>query len=329
MILFVGDNDESLAHRAKAHDQSALLIHSNNVNKFLAGDIKVFVAYTALADLPKITEKHNVFFDVLDRAGTIYYCPPHTWSDQQTGFDHWSSQRITEYTLYEIHRQKNNVHGLDLSAWSNNAYIELADLRQIDSPQLWIAGCSIPHGVGVEHSEKIGSVLSKTLSLPVSHLTKGSSGIPWAADQILRSDIRSGDTVVWLVTSEYRFCYYDKKLQHLNPHTFQRSEYRSIGNNLEDMLYRAVTAVHQVMNFCEKIQARLIVLPTLSSETLRLCLHACPHWHAPRYHYGFVDLGSDGVHPGPQQHAEWADFCLALLQDPNSVSSNLEPGLVK
>jgi hypothetical protein len=315
MILFVGDVDESLSKKAKDYDSSAFLIDTSNVEKILKTDLTDIVAYTSFADLPKITEDRNIFFEVLIKANVIYYSPPVIWSDHTEEFDHWSSQRITEYLLLEVHRLNQNVHGLELSSWKDNLYVSfsLVDQRRSDLNQLWIAGCSIPHGPGIKTHEKIGEILASKLALPVSHLTEGGTGIPWAADQILRSDLRPGDILVWAVTSEYRYCVWDKKLKNFNPHSFRSSEDRSMGNNLENMLYRAVSSIHQVINFCQKLGVRLILLPTISSEALRLLFHDCPDWHAPDYHYGFVDIGLDGIHPGPKQHAEWADFCYKII----------------
>lgn len=315
MILFVGDIDDSVRDAARNFSSESFLIDSSNVEKFLRSDSNDLVAYTSFADLPKMTKTRNIFYEVLDQASQIYYVPPKKWSDHSEGFDHWSNQRITEYLLYEINRQKQNVIGLELSSWRDSPYLQLVDGRQGSDRQLWIAGCSIPHGVGVEESQRFGCLLAEKLDLPVSHLTQGGTGIPWAADQLLRSDIRANDVVVWAITSEYRYCFWDKNLKHANPYNFQRSEDRSIGNSLENMVYRAVTSIHQVINFCHKIQAKLILLPTIPGETLRLVFHDCSNWHSPEYRYSFIDTGSDGEHPGPRQHAEWADFCYSIIME--------------
>lgn len=313
MILFVGDTDESLSRAAKAVDDSAFLIDGSNYQQVLDQHQYIKVAYTSVADLPKMSLDRNIFFELLDRADQIYYYPPARWSDHTEQFDHWSAQRITEYLLVEIHREKNNVHGLHLAHWHDNAYVALTDQRQSESTQLWVAGCSIPHGTGVDPTKKFGALLANRLDLPVSHLTKPGAGIVWAADQILRSDLRSGDIMIWAVTAEYRYCVWDKKLQHVNPYSFQASQDRNIGSGLENMVYNAAICIHQVINFCEKLHVRLILLPTITTETLRLLFHDCPYWCAPKYRSGFLDIGSDGVHPGPKQHAAWADFCFELL----------------
>lgn len=313
MILFVGDIDDSVRVRAVEYSPSAFLIDSSNVDRVMKGNITDLVAYTSFSDLPKITETRNVFFELINLADKIYYVPPTKWSDHKDEFDHWSNQRITEYFLSEINRKKKNVNGLRISSWKINQYTLLADERRSETTQLWVAGCSVAHGIGVDTEEKFGSLLAKKLDMPSSFLTQPGSSIPWAADQILRSDIKSGDILIWGVTSEYRFCVWDGRLHHYNPYNFKASEDRSIGDNLENMVYRAVTSIHQVINFCQKTNIKLILLPIIPSETIRLFFYDCPYWHSPDYRHRHLDLGSDDLHPGPKQHAEWANFCYDIV----------------
>jgi len=315
MILFVGDIDDSVRIRAIEYDPSAFLVTSSNVDSVMKRSREGLVAYTSFSDLPKITPTRNIFFELLDLADEIFYVSPLRWSDHKEQFDHWSSQRVTEYFLSEINRKKKNVHGLELPSWKQNQYTSLMDTRCGEHPQLWITGCSISHGVGVSEQEKFGSLIAEKLDIPASFLTKGGSGIPWASDQVLRSDLRSGDILIWGVTSEYRLCVWDKKLHHYNPHSFETSEFRSIDNNLENMVYRAVTSIHQVINFCHKINVRLILLPIIPSETLRLLFHDCPNWYVPEYQVKFIDYGTDKIHPGPKQHRSWADFCYDIIME--------------
>jgi hypothetical protein len=329
MILFVGDIDDLPKQKAKDYHPSAFLVDSSNVYRVMKNDVTGLVVYTSFADLPKITETRNVFFELLDLASEIYYVPPQKWSDHKEEFDHWSAQRSTEYLLNEINRKKHNVHGLELSGWLDNQYISLEDQRRGEAPQLWIAGCSISHGVGVDDHEKFGSLIAEKLGMPASFLTLPGSSITWAADQILRSDLKAGDILVWGLTSEYRFCVWEEArlppasnkaslwgtrgLHHFNAYSFRTSQTHEIGNNLENLMYRAVISIHQVINLCQKINVRTVLLPIIPSEQLRLLFHDCPNWYEPAYQVGFVDIGNDMIHPGSRQHSLWADFCHDII----------------
>jgi hypothetical protein len=307
--LFVGDNDYCLAEQAKIYHPAAFLIDFDNYKKFLKTVyVEDITVYTSFSDLPKITGTDAVFFEILKKSDNIFYCPTLKWSDHSDNFSWNSNQTITEYFLYHINLLKNNVQGLDLTAYRNSNYLSLNDTRKTDNKQLWVSGCSIAHGVGVSEHEKFGTLVSNKLNLPVSHLTKGGSSIEWAKDQILRSDIRKNDIVIWGLTQEVR------SPKAINKKVIAESNPDILLN--ETSLYRAVTSVHQVINFCRKISARLILLPIICSEHLQLLIHNLDEYYQLPYQTKPLDLGTDGAHPGPIQHRVWADLVYEhLLKD--------------
>lgn len=305
--LFVGDNTENLANAACEFDSTAKLIDTGNYQKFLNQNYITDVTfYTSLSDLPKITRKRSVPFEVFSKADKIFYRPPVRWSDHLDTFVWAKQQQLTEYYLYHINLKHNNVDGLDISGYKNSLYLKLQDQRSSDDKTLWMVGCSITHGIGVDQSEKYGQLIADKLKIPVCYLTKGGTSIEWAADQILRSDIRSNDIVIWGITYENR------TVKAINGDV-------KIENNVdilfdETRLYHAITKVHQVVNFCKKISAKLILLPLICSESAQLILQHLDDYYQIPYHHWFLDKGDDGVHPGPGQHREWADFCLDILK---------------
>ena len=311
--LFVGDNNNSLAEIAKKTNSTAFLIEHSNYKIFLSTDYaEDITVYTSFSDLPKITSIGAVFFEVLKKADNIFYHPPQKWSDHLNTFNWDSNQVITEYFLYQTNLIKNNVQGLDLSDYRNSNYLDLVEQRKTEGTQLWVAGCSIAYGIGVSEHEKFGTLISNKLNLPVSNLAKRASSIEWAKDQILRSDIRKNDIVVWELTQEVR-----------SPKAI--NETVSVEKNPdilldETSLYRAVTSVYQVANFCKKISARLILLPILCSERLQLLIHELDEYYQLPYRLKFLDLGTDNAHPGPIQHRAWADSIYRdLLEDSITV----------
>lgn len=306
--LFVGDNNYGLAEAAQKKDLTAFLIEFGNYKEFLTTDYtNDITVYTSLSDLPKLNQDHAIFFEVLKKADNIFYCPPFKfkWSDHSVKFVWGGNQAITEYFLYYINLIKNNVQGLELTQYQNSNYLQLSDTRKVVDKQLWIAGCSIPHGVGVLSNEKFGTLISNKLNLPVSYLTQGGSSIEWAKDQILRSDIKKGDIVVWGLTKEVR------APKAINKNLIAESDPLILLD--ETSLYRAVTSVHQVVNFCKKISAQLVILPLICSEHLQLLIHNLDEYYQLPCQTKFLDMGTDGVHPGPIQHQYWANFIYKLL----------------
>lgn len=207
-------------------------------------------------------------------------------------------------------------------------WLTLTDVRQSDSPQLWVVGCSFSHGLGVNFTERYGSLISTKMNLPVTFLTKPGSSISWAADQILRSDIRKDDIVVWGLTGVARLPYLDESnlLHQVNIHNFDNlDEVKScFKKNLfvsNHLMYNLITSVEQVNNFLQKVSAKFVlaVMPcNTSAYDLKVYDYVSTLDYAiilyDRHDYTFVDLGSDKLHPGPKQHLLYAQKILEKLE---------------
>jgi hypothetical protein len=310
ITLFVGDVTEYLSVTAKLHSPDAELITAKNYKRIKAGTY-----YTSIGDL--ISDEK--FQSVLMQADVIIYTPP---------IDQWSDIRTKERTEYWITVMRAfegttvvNADHLELPLLSK--FLQLADDRKSDLPQLWIAGCSITHGVGVKQSERYGQLLSDKLNLPVSFLTAPGSCIAWSADQLLRSDVRAGDIVVWGLTTVGRLSWFqdNKELKHINVYTYM--DYPGFDNPFEitriweqDRSYDAITKIYQVINFCAKIGAKLYLAGILI-DLRRYSLdfeNFIPFYHGVKEKYEdnqFLDIGTDPArHPGPHTHQWYADKIL-------------------
>lgn len=317
--VFVGDVYESLADYAISVDPSATLFE--NLSN-LTSDCKTY--YTSLADCG-----FENFYHILDISDIIYYVEPDHWSDDQNvnerSMKFWTEKFLdlfSQCTTKQIHGYTRKLH--DTSPIHHN-FLELSDHRKTDSKQLWIAGCSNSHGIGVKKEERYGQLIANALDLPVSWLTKGGSSIQWARDQILRSDIRFDDILCWGITTTIRFPYYHKnKVQHVHIGFYEDNKWLNDIISIkkledQDQLYQSVTAIYQVKNFCEKVGAKLYMLDTLTADqnpirnyltdnirNFEVCLSAndC-----------FLDFGSDNAHPGPFQHIAYANYFLRMIND--------------
>lgn len=326
--LYIGDTVIELAEKAISADPKAFLIDHSNYAEFLSNPpTEGATIYTSLGDLPKVFENNNIVYDLLDLADNIYYCPPTVWSTALM-------QELTEYILYGFKQQKNNVYNLDLSKYSAELYTKLVDVRKKNDQQLWVSGCSISHGVGIEQAERYGQLVADSLELPVSFLTEGGSSIPWAVDQIVRSDICANDIVILGLTEEFRFPYWTTKntVWHIGANHQNQSNrlpFTNLSSNILDRLitddncfYQSVIKIHQLVNFCRKINVKLLIIGILSSSKLAFHLNNLPefinykNFKSPA---AWVDLGADDQHPGPLQHQLFADFCQLALKQLNYI----------
>jgi hypothetical protein len=305
--LFVGDIYEDLAQQATAHNANALLITSDNYKDFLHKSSAV--GYTSLADIGD----HEQFFQLCHAVDQIYYCPPTAWS-------HPDQQTYTEHVLAWV-SQYRHIHGYDHLLAKNQALSQdfVQDTRKTDQPQLWIAGCSITYGVGVELDQTYRHIVSQQLGLEHSNLSWPSSSIIWQSDQICGADIRPNDVVFWGLTSTHRIPVWHKdKVMHLNSRQYEKYPelIKKFPIDLLDnptLSYHNVLAVRRAYNFCKKAGAKLVALILLPDfENLFL------HYNVPvlKYlrptHHEFVDLGTDNIHPGPEQHKIFAKEFLKL-----------------
>lgn len=318
VTLFVGDCTKDLARHATSFNSSAFLVDFDNYKKFLTHSESNLVAYTSFADLPKITNKECVFYQVLNHADKIHYHPPEIWSDHSDEFSLQNMQQITEYFLYLINSEKKNVQGLDLSKYNSTPYLKLQDIRKINQRQLWLAGCSVSAGVGVEPNQRYAQIIADRFNLRVSDLSRGGSSLEFAADQILRSDIQKDDVVLWGLTSEYRALIWNRKTSlssSINPYNFDY-HYTNRADDIADetRLFKAVTCYFQVRNFCQKVGATLIAIPILCSEALQLLLHSDEYYYQLPYSPCYLDVGSDNSHPGPKQHQWYAEQINNILE---------------
>lgn len=298
--MYIGDIENPTSERYQ-------IIDSNNCDCLCPG-----VYYTSISDL-KITSN---LAKVFSQADTIVYCAPKIWSSKQ-------AQQITEQYLVNF-ADKKIIQGFSINAINKDAMLALKDSRKSHAQQLWVAGCSITAGVGVEQSQRYGQLLADSLNLPVSFLAQGGSSIAWAADQILRSDIRPGDTVVWGITNVQRYPLFvngtitqiytnayivDPSLNDIADIDFLDSEH---------LVYRAVTEIHKVLNFCNKLGVKLI-LAELIGEELCAYLHNIENFVMLFHQFGsegadrFLDRGTDQTHPGPKMHQYYHDQILKKL----------------
>jgi hypothetical protein len=313
IIIYVGDRSKYLAECAGPTSQ---LLDFKNYLKFLE-EMQPGIYHTSHADLGKITNTKAPIYDVLNIADEIKYCPPDMWSGADTwGGDgiefQWTNTKyLTEYFLTLINNEKNNVSGLpDCYSHICDKYLELENKRSSVDPCIFASGCSITSGVGVNENQTFSYLISKKLNKELVMLAKGGSGLEFQKDQILRSDILSGDIVLWGLTEERRRLIWTAT----GPMTAER-DYKTFN---ETGIYLSVTSIFQVINFCRKIGAHLILVPAICSETLRLGLTHIPEFLNLPYRPTFSDYGTDGYHPGPLQHKKWADYILEKCFAKNS-----------
>lgn len=233
--------------------------------------------------------------------------------------------------LYFLHtsNNKNKTNIRDITQNIIRDISQVSQQRSTDDPVLWTIGCSMTAGVGVDPDQRYGHLLATKLGLPEITLSRNGGSIFWAADQILRSNVKQGDVVVWGLTTFARVDIADKFniISKIFP-AYQLLDKQDQLWNDEYFYSRlqhtlCMRYILQVINFCNLLGAKLYIA-NLLDQTLG-CLLENIHTDyidltkkfssSKRYSfYSFIDYGTDGSHPGPKQHQEYADKIFNLIR---------------
>lgn len=305
--LFVGDITDYLSNQAKKFDSQARLVTEETLPEFLLESNGTY--YASLGDF-SIAKS---FCQVLASSNEITYCPPpdSIWSDQDLAPDpRFSMETETKEHLYQwSYINRRPVFGLDVPDFLDPVVDKMlkSGQRASDDKQIWNFGCSITVGVGVTDDQTYGQLLSKRLELPISKVAFEGSSIRWASDQILSSDIKQGDVVIWGLTSINRFGYFlhDRRYYHvlasfLDDYPLMKDLFEPDILISPDLAYEALRSILTANNFCRKIGAHLIIVGVMPGYPLNKQIKQYENFIATDCK--FKDLGSDGLHPGPQHH---------------------------
>lgn len=228
----------------------------------------------------------------------------------------------------ELIKHKNKVKNFDCKKNFN----QIKNSRPSDDAVLWIAGCSITFGTGLLPDQNTwGNLLGKKLEMPKINLAKPGTSIFWSADQILRSDIKSGDIVVWGLTNGGRievsknwkfdsatvknyYALMDKSNQYWKLDYFDS----------QTQTLQIIHNILHVINFCEKIGARLYLANMLDTSWVGVAFHNLKNFidlthdlQIVESNVKFIDVGSDNLHPGPLQHYQYFEKLYNLIKESN------------
>lgn len=335
-ILIIGDRTNDLSDWASAKFSNCILLSDANFDYFKNNP---GVYYTSLAD----TSVNNIN-NAIACSDRVIFKKPINWSSEIL-------KDQTEYLLCRSNRSIENLLELDPDPLN---LLQLIDLRKSSKPQLWIAGCSYADGYSVLKNQRYGQLVADATQLPVSFLTCPASSIEWAADQILRSNIRKNDIVVWGLTSINRRLTFknfiqthafsgmfaksnrlkalemetteDRKIVIDFFHSFHKlmsqldsREQKLLEESLisEDRLLSAVKTSCQVINYCNQIGAKIILAThPLSIDNFENIL--VRHLALTNNYIHLspeIDKGWDNSHPGIQTHANWALELLNFIKE--------------
>lgn len=316
--LMIGDVTDYLAKQAREYSSDAQLVTQDTMDIFLGSKKGTF--YTSLGDFTDT----KLFVEILSHSDEIMYCPPSDgiWSDSGTApDDRFNMETEIKEHLYQwsyIHRKP--VIGLETPDFLDPIFDNTLVItpRITDRKQIWNFGCSITVGIGVDKDQTYGHLLNQKLGLPISVVAYGGSSIRWAADQIMCSDIKKDDLVIWGLTSFNRFGYFlhDNRYYHIianffNDYPQMRTRFESDILISPDVAYQGLRSIMGVDNFCRQVGATLVILGVFPTYVHEKLLKQYPNFVATDCK--FKDLGHDNQHPGPKHHEFYCKKVIEYL----------------
>jgi hypothetical protein len=279
---------------------------------------------TSLEDLGLKTDQWNVVLDLADRIILI---------DLDISF----SNKIADSELFQYMNFFNFLKKYHYAKTENFRWIEqfpllfesITDTHKTDKNPLWITGCSITVGQGVDANQRFADILATKLDLDPIILAKSGSSITWQADQILRSDIKKNDLVVWGLTNFARVDYaegFDWQSQAASNLEFKNFIWKYWTYEYFDSYTRSmecIKSIQHVNNFCKKIKAKLILVNLLDNVWSNLVFSKLSNYldltvpQKENNKFNYIDFGWDNDHPGPKQHQLYADNIYQFIKEKN------------
>jgi hypothetical protein len=172
------------------------------------------------------------------------------------------------------------------------------------TPTLWVFGCSLSAGVGVAHTDVYSTQLGRSLKLPVTTVAKLGSSTRWSLRQLLHADIQPGDILIWQLTTIERSTV--KRPGKLPKEVMLKDQPREIvvSTTDEQLWFDQISLVEYGVKYLRTAGIKFYMVSLDSnSPVLDRCLEQYTRY--PEYCYvpdWQVDLGTDGLHPGPGSH---------------------------
>ena len=189
---------------------------------------------------------------------------------------------------------------------------------RLKEPVLWVFGCSHSFGVGLRDNElRYSEILAQELGLPLKLIAKPGSSLHWSLRHLMNADIRTGDTVIWQLTTPGRVSIFNGK--NVEETMLSRTPSRHL---LEIYTNEQIYFNHLILlRFgVQYLRAKNVNFRLTSIEDLPETLLRNEYTKYPEYCYapGFnVDIGTDGLHYGPLSHKTLALRLLDHIQCKN------------
>jgi hypothetical protein len=301
--LFIGDITTHLSDFVQKQYPKAVLCTSDNFNQIL-NNYSDIIVYTSLGDLK--AEEFNL---LIKKSSEVIFSPPNQWTSAV--LQQHSEEEIFPHTFT---KEIKNFQPKLITVDKPYDFFNIWDLRKSNDPQLWICGDSNTEGISGQEKERYGNIISKQLNLPVSFLAKGGARIRKITDQILRADIRKGDTVIVGLNTPDNTPYKERNIFYYIKEFINKFDIVYKNN----VLYDNVICLEQIKLRCQQVEANLYFVMLESLPVITQYVNAFYDDYSIISYIGgyktYLDYAADNSHPGPLTHRYWAEQILSGLK---------------
>lgn len=211
---------------------------------------------------------------------------------------------------------KETVILLNSLSWSKNVTnftinlpISFADpmvITRPDGPALWVFGCSHSHGVGLLPDEKrFGEIVAASLNLPLVLISNPGSSLSWSLRNLMASNIKSNDVVIWQLTTPHRISQYNgintKEI------LLARSDNRCLLEVFDDnqVFFNHINLLNFGVRYLRSTGVKFIISSILPELGKFFYDYLVEYSKYPEYCYTpgcQIDFGTDQIHAGPLSH---------------------------
>lgn len=288
IISIIGDVDWALSDYSKSLYTDAVhidLAALNDTTRFYSlGDMTMERFIICLLDSDKIIlhNKEQWTTDFLKETtqSILYIFCAVGFANRVIDFDYQNYKFVknpifTDCINFDKNDHKYRVDLQKITNFDAKNYNGLVDYRKTQSsPQFWVAGCSNACGSGLDNKElRYGQLVADHYGWECSFLCRGGSSIDFAADQIIRSDIRQGDVVIvgltgierytWFVANnQVDVCTGVERLVKLKPELYKGGDIKLLSKIRANdaRINFAERYVNQIVAQCKKSNAILVLM---------------------------------------------------------------------
>jgi len=310
--LYIGETNRKYTKYYYELDESACNLYIGNYETALE-EKPTGVFYTDLTDF---SERIDILMEICLRFDEIIYRPPAVWTKDS------NRQRTEEFlqALKSFQTIKNWIVGDNDTKLDDHFFSNSSD-RKTKEPQMWVSGCSWSSAGGVSDDERWPTLLATKLNMPYTVLAEGGSGNSYQAKKLLSADVKENDVVIFQVTSPHRETIFHPEYGgqlHVNSRSFEMIPdlYKTYSpDRLFEMtlLFNQTRDIQNVANFLQKTKAKFLFWSPGAVLEIRYAPALASFVLGKDYFYLYsggpmVDFGTDGLHPGPKTHKQYADF---------------------